>query len=82
MSAVVPIGWTRLAVLAEVGVMAHGALVANALDVGSLSRLLAKRTVAVDAVVPCGNSTGLWQRLVDLNEAVVRMVVLGALDAL
>lgn len=76
------VGWTRLAVLAEVGVMAHGALVANALDVGLFAWLLAKRTVAVDTIMPYGNSTRLRQWLVNLNEAMKRMVGPSVLEAL
>jgi hypothetical protein len=81
MGVVVPVAWVRLAVLAEVGVMAHGALVANTLNVRGVLTV-AKGTIAVDAVVAVTAIERLGERIIDGHEAVARMNVLGALDTI
>jgi hypothetical protein len=48
---VVLVAWVRFAVLAEVGIMAHSALVARTLDVREVLLVLAKRSIAIDTVV-------------------------------
>jgi hypothetical protein len=58
MGVVVPVAWVCLAVLAEVGVVAYSALVTNTLDVRHVLAI-AKRTIAVDAVVAVATSERL-----------------------
>jgi hypothetical protein len=79
---VVLVTGVRLAVLAEVCVMAYSALVASALDVGKVLLVLAERTIAVDAVMAATAGEGLSEGLVDGHEAVTRVNDLGALQAL
>jgi hypothetical protein len=51
MSVVVLVAWVRLAVLAKVRIVAHGALVADTLNVREVLLVLAQRTIAVDAIM-------------------------------
>jgi hypothetical protein len=52
MRVVVLVARVRLATLAEVRVIANSALVADALNVRQVLAVFAKRTIAVDAIVP------------------------------
>lgn len=51
MSVVVLVAWVRLAVLAKVCIVAHGALVADTLNVREVLLVLAQRSIAVDAIM-------------------------------
>jgi hypothetical protein len=79
---VMSIGGMGLAVCAEISVIADRALKADALDVRLLLLVLAEGTIAVDANVAVAAGNRLSQWLIDGDEAMSRMYVLGALDAL
>jgi hypothetical protein len=81
-SVIVPIARMSFAVLAEIGVVANGTLVADALDVRQVLPVLAQRTVAVDAIVTVATVERLCQGFVDGHETMARVDVLGALDTI
>ena len=82
MGVVVLVSWVSLAILAEIGVVADSALVADTLDVRQVVFVLAKRSITENAVMPVGTVERLGQGLVNGYEAVARMNELGALDAI
>ena len=79
---VVLVAGVRLAVLAEVCVVAYSALVASTLDVGKVLLVLAKGPIAVDAVVTATAGKRLGKGFIDRHEAVTRVDDLSALQAL
>jgi len=81
-SAVVLVARRCFAICAEVHIIADGALVADTLDVGRSSLVLAKRAIAVDAVVALVGDARLGYRLIDGHEAVHGVVEASTLDAL
>jgi hypothetical protein len=81
-SVVVPVAWVGLAVLAEIGVVADSALVADTFDIRQALFVLAQWTVAVNAVVTVTAVERLSQGLVDGHKAMARMDVLSILDAI
>jgi hypothetical protein len=82
MSLVVESSGQSLTALAEVCIVADDALVSHTLDVRLLRVALAKRTIAIDAVVRDGRGRAALEVLVDGSEAVTRMGVASVLVAL
>jgi len=80
MSAVVRVAGPSLARSAEVGVMAHRALVAHTRDIGFA--VVAQRAIAVDANVACSRWVSLADGRVDGSEAMTRVCAAGILDAI
>jgi len=80
MSLVVKIARQRLTRSTEVGIVADDTLVANTLDVCLHRLILAKHTIAIDAVVDDGGqSTCKSSRFIDLSKVVTRMSGTGIL---
>lgn len=73
------VAWAGLAVGAEVSVITDRALITDSADVFLL--VLAERAIAVDVLVTVVNPARLWDRLIDWNEAVMRVNELDALVA-
>jgi hypothetical protein len=73
-SAIVVVTRQGLARSAEVGIVAHSALVANTHDVRLISLVLAQRAVAVDTSVASEHRLRLGDRVVDRGEAVTRVL--------
>jgi hypothetical protein len=82
MSLVVESSGQSLTVLAKVCVMADDALVSHTLNVRLLRVSLAKRTIAVDAMVRDRRGRTTLELLIDGGEAVTRMSVTSILVAL
>ena len=78
---VVLVARVSLAILAEVGVMANSALVANALNIRQVLLVGAERPIAIDAVVAVTSVERLGQGFVNWNKAVAGVDELGVLDA-
>jgi hypothetical protein len=80
-SLVVWVGWAGFAASTEIGIVADGTLVTISLDIcgRALAIIVAKRAIAVDAVVACFVTVGVRQsldiieRFVDGNESMARM---------
>jgi len=77
-----PVSRDSFAISAEVGVIAHSTLVANAFDVRHVLLVFAQRPITIDTIVPHSRGVGLGKRLVDRYKPMARMNELGALDAL
>lgn len=77
---VVLVAGVGLAVLAEVGIVANSALVADAVNVRQILLVLAEGTVTVDTVVAVCAVQRLCQRLVDGNKAMTGVDELGVLE--
>lgn len=73
MRVVVRVGGQSFASSAEVGVMAHGALVTRSNNVTRRSLVLAKRTIAVNATVHFQRKTRLSEGTVDRCKPMTRM---------
>jgi hypothetical protein len=59
MSVIVLVRRERLAVGTEIRIMAYGAFVANAFDIGQHLSILAERTVTIDTIVTPARGIGL-----------------------
>jgi hypothetical protein len=81
-SVVVLVARVSLAVLAEVGVVTDGTLVADTFNVRQVLLVFAKRPVTVNTIVAVAAVHRLRQRLVDGNKAVAGMDELGVLHTL
>jgi len=75
-----PVGRDGFAVGAEVSVVTNCAFVADALNVRLALLVFTERTIAVDSVMTYNRGTGLWQWLVDGNEAMLWVDELRTLD--
>jgi hypothetical protein len=82
MGVIVLVARMGLAVLAEIGVVTDGTLVADTLNVRQILLVFAKRPVTINAIVTVGAAHWLSQRLIDWNKAVARVDELGVLDTL
>jgi hypothetical protein len=81
MSAVVRVDGKSLAGGTEVGVVTDSTLVANTGNVGCRSLVAAQRAITEDAVMDLVARVGFGDCLVDGNESVIWMSLLGRLDA-
>jgi hypothetical protein len=80
MSVVVTVARVSLAVLAEIGVVAHSALVTDTLNVRQVLLVLAQGTVTIDAGVAVAAVERLGQRFIDWHKTMAGVDVLRALD--